>query len=130
MLELLISKLVQAGRLSDLDTQRESDGQTAYHQACFWNRKTCAMALVKAGCDTGVTEKYGKVGRQMAASRKLKELVAALDALGVVKEVCFLRVRGKRVWLRYTNWRLQGEGGAERDGPQPGQVIGSQDAKA
>lgn len=87
MLELLVSKLVEAGRLSDLDAKRESDGQTAYHQACFWNRQACAIALVKAGCDTGATEKYGKVGREMAASRKLKELVAALDALGVVQEV-------------------------------------------
>ena len=86
-MELLIGNLVEAGRLSDLDLRRESDGQTAYHQACFWNRQGCALALVQAGCDTAVVEKYGKVGREMAASRKLKDLLAKLDALGVAAEV-------------------------------------------
>ena len=85
MLKLLLQILVDSGRSDEVDTRRESDQQTAYHMACWWNKPESAMALVEAGCDTGLPEKYGRCGRQMAEIRKLKDLIAALDAMGVEK---------------------------------------------
>ncbi len=85
MLKLLLQILVDTGRSDEVDTRRESDQQTAYHMACFWNKPDSAMALVEAGCDTGLPEKYGRCGRQMAEIRKLTDLIASLDAMGVEK---------------------------------------------
>jgi ankyrin repeat protein len=87
LLQELLGAMAAAGSEAEVDHQRESDGQTAYHQACFWNRKECAAALVEAGCDTGLVEKYGKVGRQLAANRKLTDMLATLDSLGAAQEV-------------------------------------------
>eukprot|EP01051_Picozoa_sp_SAG22_P005475 SAG22_NODE_326_length_12283_cov_248.386408_6_plen_307_part_00 len=73
-------------RGAELNTRHPSNGQTAYHQACYWNKAACAEALVRAGCDTGTVEKFGRVGRQLAERRKFKDLVKLLDTLHVVKK--------------------------------------------
>ena len=80
MLEILIA------RGADLEARAPSNGQNAFHQACFWNKPACAEALVRAGCDTGAVEKFGRVGRQLAERRKFKDLVKLLDKLGCVKK--------------------------------------------
>ena len=85
MLKLLLQILVDTGRSDEVDTRRESDQQTAYHMACFWNKTESAIALVEAGCDTGLAEKYVRCGREMAEIAKRTELIASLDAMGVEK---------------------------------------------
>lgn len=54
-------------------------------RSCFWNKIDSAMALVEAGCDTGLPEKYGRCGYQMAELRKLTDLLSTLDAMGAEK---------------------------------------------
>ena len=77
MLQILID------RGASLDMRHPSNGQSAFHQACYWNKSACAEALIRAGCDTGAVEKFGRVGRQLAERRKFKDLVKLLDKLGV-----------------------------------------------
>jgi ankyrin repeat protein len=64
-----------------LDAADPADGFTAFHDACFENQPECAEALVRAGCDVGLTDSDGKTGRELAEEEGHAAVVARLRAV-------------------------------------------------
>jgi ankyrin repeat protein len=63
-----------------LDCAQPDTGVTAFHSACFTGYADVAEALVRAGCDTTLRDKYDMTGRQLAIKLGHTAVVRAIDA--------------------------------------------------
>jgi ankyrin repeat protein len=70
------------GRGAVVDAAQPAYGYTAFHCACERNHAECAEELVRAGCDVGIKNENGLIGREIAKRYGHRRLLARLDALG------------------------------------------------
>ena len=80
----LLRLLVEAK--AELNAVMPITGMTAFLFACSNGSADCAEALVRAGCDTSLRDKFGKTGRDYAQEfghTEVLERLRSLDAQGV-----------------------------------------------